>query len=79
MERIRDKVVITRKEHMCWGCLKKFPPKTEMHSQTNVEDVIYTLYHCMDCQEELTKIDFSEYIDDLQAGWKRDIDYDKTK
>ena len=45
-----SKIVITRKNHRCWGCLRSFPAGTQMESQTNVnEDGVYTVYTCSTC------------------------------
>jgi hypothetical protein len=46
---LRDGIVKTRKDHKCHGCLCIIPKGSEVYSQTNTSDSIFTLYMCDDC------------------------------
>lgn len=48
---ITHKEVITRKEHKCFGCARKFPRNTKMLRETVKDDVIFTVYLCPTCQD----------------------------
>ena len=48
---ITSKEVITRKEHKCFGCARKFPRNTKMLRETVKDDEIFTAYLCSTCQE----------------------------
>ena len=54
MEIISDKIVITRKVHICNACLRKFEPGTKMRRQINTYDGIQQWYECPTCQELLS-------------------------
>jgi len=48
------KFVRTRKEHRCFGCCRKFPPKTDMYYTVCVNDGEFgTAYWCDICKEEV--------------------------
>jgi hypothetical protein len=48
---LREKLVTTRKEHQCWGCLKVFPAQTQMLLQAVLnEGSVSNEYTCKDCQ-----------------------------
>ena len=51
MEVLRSGIVKTRKDHQCHGCLTNIPKGTNVYSQTNVSDGIYTLYMCDECNK----------------------------
>jgi hypothetical protein len=52
MDIISDKVVKTRKPHMCFGCGRKFEKGTTMNCQVNKHDgEIHAVYSCETCQE----------------------------
>ncbi len=55
MRIISDKIVITRKEHYCDACLRKFPKGTKMRTQVNVYDEINTWRECLTCQVLLSE------------------------
>ena len=51
---IKEKIIKTRVKHNCHGCGWLIQPKTEnILSQTFVDDGIYTLYFCLECQSFL--------------------------
>lgn len=46
----KSKEVLTRKEHLCWGCAEKFPPKSRMVKQDGKYDnEVSTTYWCRMC------------------------------
>jgi len=49
-----SKYVKTKKEHKCFGCIRKFPPETEMKYITNLtDDGFFSFYMCDICLEEV--------------------------
>lgn len=57
-ELIREKKVKCKKEHSCWGCLKKINIGDVVTVQTSVFDgSIYNLYTCDICDEVLSIMD----------------------
>jgi len=55
MEILSDKIVITRKPHVCSACLRLFPKGTEMRTQVNTSDGIQTWRECPTCHILLKK------------------------
>lgn len=50
-EMLREKMVVTRKPHQCWSCLRKFPAGTKMRSWAAAQDgVVYGGYDCDTCR-----------------------------
>lgn len=48
--------VKTRKDHMCFACIRKFDAGTEMFVQVNVHDgMIWRVYSCETCDEIMDK------------------------
>ena len=78
---IRSKDVITRKEQTCFGCLEKFPPGTQMATDTIAADgTIYTLHTCLPCvdfmdkhYEEIADGD-GNYHEGCVAEFKREVE-----
>jgi hypothetical protein len=66
-EIIRDKIVITRKPHKCWGCTKDIEIGTKIQCVTCKDGKhIITCYWCDVCKEYMDKhCDFW----DLEAGF----------
>jgi hypothetical protein len=72
---LREKLVVTRKPHRCWGCRKLLPRATVCLASTNVADgEAYTIYVCRECNEyekseEFRKLfkergyDFEEFLE----------------
>lgn len=53
---IRDEVVLTRKEHRCWGCAIKYPKGTIMKVCVGTENgKMESVYWCKTCQEYCTR------------------------
>ncbi len=52
-----QKLVKTRKEHLCVDCQKLKPPKTMMvvEKATSVDDGRISCYHCIRCVDRLLK------------------------
>ena len=49
---LKDKLVKTRKDHLCFGCQRKFLKGSELHSRTSVDQGdIWTTYLCHACNE----------------------------
>ena len=56
MEIISDKFVKTRKSHVCYACLRKFPVGTWMNVQVNkYEGEINAFYSCETCNTLIDK------------------------
>lgn len=66
MDIISDKIVITRKPHICSACCRKFASGTKMRRQVNTYDGIQQWYECPTCQE-LLSTHRSHFNDDY--GW----------
>lgn len=48
---IKEKIIKTRAKHNCHGCGIKIQTESEnILAQTFVDDGIYTLYFCLECQ-----------------------------
>jgi len=62
MEVLSDKIVKTRKQHVCFACGRLFEKSTEMRRQVNVYDEIYACYSCETCDELMA--DYSDYFID---------------
>lgn len=62
MKTLRSKRVKTRKEHICFACLRLFPPGTEMMMQTIAGDDISTIYTCETCDQLIAC--YSDFTDD---------------
>ncbi|MFC5528415.1 hypothetical protein [Cohnella yongneupensis] len=75
---LRNKVVITRKEHACFGCAIKYPAGTSMHAVTTADGgKIETTYWCDTCQtyweRNMTtgdEISFGELRTEDREGWE---------
>ena len=55
MDILSDKIVTTRKKHMCSACGRKFEAGTRMRAQVNTYDGIHTWRACLACDVLLTK------------------------
>jgi len=62
MKTLSDKIVKTRKPHICFACGRKFPAGTKMTRQVNDYDGIQSVYSCLTCQELMDN--YSEYFYD---------------
>lgn len=67
MDILRDKIVKTRKKHMCNACGRSFEKGTMMRTQVNTFDGIQTWRECPTCQQLLSKYrsHFASYPDDV--------------
>ena len=69
IEQISSNIVKTRKAHNCWGCMRTFPPKTEMEVVVSKSyGELTRCYWCSDCQEFLKKIPHIEKVDGFFFG-----------
>lgn len=59
---LSDKIVITRKEHMCNACGRFFEAGTKMRTQVNTCDGIQTWRECPTCNKLLSK--YRSFFDD---------------
>lgn len=50
-EVIGQKTVKTRKDHVCFGCGRKFPSGTSMERSCVIDDRPWTCYLCPTCQK----------------------------
>jgi len=66
MDIISDKIVITRKSHICSACERRFDKGTKMRRQVNTYDGIQQWYECPTCQELLSS--YRDHFDD-EYGW----------
>ncbi len=58
---VKDKIVLTRKEHRCFACWRKFPPKTSMNYNVSIsDDGLYDCYSCPTCQ--LLMVEYGEHL-----------------
>ena len=65
---LTNKIVITKKPHRCWGCLRMFPINTAMgYISTAGFGTVIGSYWCNTCQEVLSKEDY-QYGDEIGAG-----------
>ena len=55
MDILSDKIVTTRKKHMCCACGRGFEKGTRMRTQVNTLDGIQTWRECPTCQQLLSK------------------------
>ena len=56
---LTDKVVKTRKPHICFGCGRQFPKDTEMLYQTVADGgTVNTFYICGTCREVMSHMDY---------------------
>jgi len=58
MHVLKDKIVTTRKDHQCFGCLKMFPAGSRMAYQFNVDSGdTSSIYTCRPCAEIMKTTD----------------------
>ena len=63
MKCLKSKYVTTKKEHKCFGCCRKFPPRTRMFYTVSVCDGEFgAAYWCDICKEEIET--WPEWIDE---------------
>lgn len=60
---ITQKEVITRKEHKCFGCARKFRKYTKMFRETVKDDIIFNAYLCPTCQKVADEISGEEFCE----------------
>ena len=58
---ISHKEIITRKEHKCFGCARKFPRNTKMLREAVKDDIVFTAYICQTCQEVMNERSGDEF------------------
>lgn len=62
MQTLSASVVVTRKPHTCWGCLRKFPAGSMLLSESIASDgSIGNSYTCQDCYHETLSWDVHEW------------------
>lgn len=62
MDILSDKIVTTRKKHICSACGREFPAGTRMHTIVHTYDGIQVWRECPTCRILLSKYD-EEFID----------------
>lgn len=65
MDILSDKIVTTRKKHLCDACGRVFDTGTKMRTQVNTFDGIQTWRECPTCQELLSK--YRSHFDDGES------------
>lgn len=66
MDILSDKIVITRKKHVCNACGRVFEKGTKMRTQVNTYDGIGTWRTCATCDKLITN--FPEHFKDEYDG-----------
>jgi hypothetical protein len=78
---LKDKIVKTRKEQVCWGCAEKFEKGSKLRVITVVDGGDFTTtYWCRIC--DVTYQEHTDYIDDnIRLGEVKEWDswYDNTR
>lgn len=71
MNILEYKEVKTRKDHTCWGCVKKFKKGSKMITCVSVDDTILRIYHCPTCEQIQSKTNDDSYYTDFgyPKGW----------
>lgn len=75
---IRYKEVITRKEHKCFGCARKFPRNTKMLREAVKDDIIFTVYFCQTCQEVMCEMSDEEFCEGDLYESAIEIEFEKA-
>lgn len=71
---LTDKIVITRKPHVCFSCLRKFPEGTEMRYWTGTtSDGFYSVYCCKTCNKIMDKSCYYDDDDGYPEGFVREM------
>lgn len=71
---IGQKIVKTRKDHVCFGCGRNFPSGTSMERSCVIDGSLWTCYLCPTCQE-ITSL--MKYEDEYGFGDLREYALDK--
>lgn len=64
-EILRSKIVKTSREHICFGCGRKFPKGTKMIFSVFIDDGLFNSYLCPTCREVT---DHMSYYDEFCFG-----------
>lgn len=73
MDVLNDKIVKTRKPHICSACSRRFEVGSKMQATTVVYDTINTWYSCGTCMELLSK-HRKEFDDGCGVCWQNCVD-----
>lgn len=69
---LTDKIVVTRKPHVCFSCFRKFPKGTEMRYWSGVSQGDFnSVYSCHTCEKIMDKME--QYDDGYPEGFVRDM------
>lgn len=60
---LSDKLVVTRKRHVCNACGRMFEKGTKMWTQVNIYDGIQVFRSCITCSELMLKYKYKFYDD----------------
>ena len=71
LEILSQKIVKTRKEHQCWGCIEKIPVGTECDRTVTVDmGKAFSSYLCQNCMDYCNEhLDMRDYEDGLDMGF----------
>lgn len=76
---VAPKIITTRKDHQCLGCMDKIPKGSKADVQVNAADgEIYRVYLCLPCAEHWDEAFRDDYVDGdgLSLGQLIDICHD---
>lgn len=65
---LSEKIVKIRKEHECFGCEIIIPKGSIAKASVNIDNTIYTLYFCHECNDFMKNHDSKDYSDDGEIG-----------
>jgi len=69
MYNINYKTVKTNKPHICHGCMRLFPAKTDMDYSTSVDcGQISSVYWCRDCADFIDTLPRDEQSEEFYEG-----------
>lgn len=71
---LKNKLVITRKPHRCYGCDRMIPKGAEMTLQEGVNaGTWYRIYWCAVCVEVIF-VKHDDYDEEMLPGWVKEDD-----
>jgi len=73
MDILSDKIVKTRKPHICSACSRRFEAGSKMRRQVNNGDGLVTWYECETCIQLLTR-HRKEFDDGYNVCWMNCVD-----
>ena len=66
---LSSKTVKTRKDHICWGCDKIYPPGSYMGCVSQADEgTVWTVYWCQICTEYISRSRYWDHNDVYGRG-----------